>query len=142
MCSSYEGNMARIDLALVICKQGEDRDKIVAALLKCGLSPICCVSLGEARTLLSQEEFRVVLCSDILPDGDYRMVLREAKKSPIHTPVIVLSRSAEWDSYLNALGVGAFDFIVCPPSSAEAERILWSALAATMRPDKITPTAV
>ncbi len=46
--------MTRIDLALVICNQGEDREKAVAALLKCGLSPNCCSNLQEARTLLCQ----------------------------------------------------------------------------------------
>ena len=133
--------MPRIDLALVICEQGEDRENIVAALRRCGLSPICCANLGEARILMSQEEFRVVLCSDNLSNGDFREVLREAKKSSIYTPVIVLSRSADWDSYLKALAVGAFDFILCPPSSAEAERILWSALAVTMQPEKTAHAA-
>jgi DNA-binding NtrC family response regulator len=59
--------------------------------------------LEEARTILPQEEFRLVLCKDILADGDFRAALREVKKSMAHTPVIVLSHSADWDSYLKAL---------------------------------------
>jgi DNA-binding NtrC family response regulator len=124
------------DFALVICDPGEDRENIVAALLKCGLGPICRSNLQEARTLLFQGTFRVVLCSDILSDGDFRAVLREVKKSTVHAPVIVLSHAADWDSYLKALGAGAFDFIVCPPHEAEAKRIIWSALADTVRHDK------
>jgi DNA-binding NtrC family response regulator len=130
--------MSGIDLALVICNQEEDREKIVAALLKCGLGPICCSNLQEARTLLFQEEFRVVLCGDLLSDGDFRAVLREVRKSPVHAPVIILSHTADWDAYLKALGAGAFDYIVCPPDPAEVKRILWSALAATVRPEKTT----
>jgi len=68
--------MLTIELALVICKQGEDREKAVAALVSCGLNPICCSNLREARTLLAQEPFRMVLCNDALTDGDYRAVLR------------------------------------------------------------------
>ena len=86
--------------------------------------------------MLLEEAFRVVLCSDILSDGDFRAVLREVKKSTVHVPVIVLSRAAEWDSYLKALGAGAFDYIVCPPNAGEAKRIIWSALADTVRPEK------
>jgi DNA-binding NtrC family response regulator len=41
----------------------------------------------------------------------------------------VLSRFAEWDHYLAALRDGAFDYIACPPDSAETERIVWSAIA-------------
>jgi DNA-binding NtrC family response regulator len=87
--------MRDIDLALVICNQREDREKAVAALVNCGLSPICRSNLREARTLLRQEQFRVVLCSDILSNGDFRAVLREVKKSTVHAPVIVLSHAAD-----------------------------------------------
>lgn len=120
--------MPNIDLALVICNQRDDREKAVAAILKCGLNPICCSNLQEARTLLCQEPFRVVLCTDIVTDGDYRAVLREVRKTDKDAPVIVLSRAAEWDSYLIALGAGAFDYIACPPDLDEAKRIILSAL--------------
>jgi DNA-binding NtrC family response regulator len=83
----------------------------------------------------------VVLCSDILSDGDFRAVLREVKKSTVQAPVIVLSRAAAWDSYLKALGAGAFDYIVCPPDAAETRRIIWSALADTVRPEKTAHVA-
>jgi DNA-binding NtrC family response regulator len=126
--------MVTIDLALVICQQGEDREKAVAALLRCGLNPICCSDLREARALLGQEPFRVVLCTDFLSDGDYRAVLREVRKADKDAPVIVLSHSAEWESYLIALGDGAFDYISCPPDPAEANRIILSALENTALP--------
>jgi DNA-binding NtrC family response regulator len=130
--------MPNIDLALVICDQEEDRQKVVGSLLKCGLSPICCSNVQEARTLLFQEAFRVVLCSDILSDGDFQAILREGKKSLDHAPVIVLSHVDEWDSYLKALAIGAFDSIVCPPDPVETERIIWFALTETIRTGKAT----
>jgi DNA-binding NtrC family response regulator len=128
--------MPNIELALIICNQGEDRQRIVASAIHCGLSPICCSKLEEARTILPQEEFRLVLCKDILADGDFQAALREVKKSMAHTPVIVLSHSADWDSYLKALGAGALNFIVCPPNPLEAETIIWSALAETACSEK------
>jgi len=133
--------MPNIELALIICNQGEDRQRIAASALKCGLNPICCSNLEEARTLLPQEEFRLVLCKDILADGDFHVVLREVKKSIAHTPVIVLSHSTDWDSYLKALGSGALDFIVCPPNPVEAETIIWSALAETIVFEKASRAA-
>ena len=113
--------MPNIELALIICGQGEDRQKIVASVLKRGLAPICCSNLEEARTLLPQDLFRVVFCKDILADGDFRAVLRVVKNTSPRTPVIVLSRIADWDSYLKALGAGAFDYIVWPPNPVAAE---------------------
>src|ERR1700686_791761 len=107
--------MRIIDVALVICNPEEDRGEAVASLLRCGLGPICCSNLQEARALMCQEAFRMVLCSGILSDGDFRAALREVRKSAGHVPVMVLSHIAEWDPYLKALGAGAFDFIVCAP---------------------------
>ncbi len=133
--------MPNVELALVICKREEDREKVVGSLLKCGLNPICCSNLEEARTLLPQEFFRVVLCEDFLSDGDFRAVLREVRNSNAQTPVIVLSHSPGWDSYLKALGAGAFDYIVCPPNPAEAETIIWTALADTIGAEKVAHAA-
>lgn len=120
--------MPSIDLALIICSEGEDRAKIVASALRCGLSPICCSNLNEARTLLPQEPFRVVLCKEFLADGDFRTVLREVKTLTPHAAVIVIGSSPDWDTYLKALGAGAFEYIVCPLNPAEAIRSIWLAL--------------
>jgi len=124
--------MVNINLALIIANQGSEREKIAASVLKCGLSPICCTNIEEARTLLPQDEFRMVLCSEALRDGDFRSVLREAHKSNPYLPVIVFGPSYDWDSYLKALGAGAYDYIVCPLNPMEVQRIIWSALGDTI----------
>lgn len=92
-----------------------------------------CCGLREALSLLARQDFSVVFCNDTLPDGDFRALLRQARKSTADVPVIVLSRLADWDAYLGAIGAGAFDYIAYPPDSAEAERILWAALSESSR---------
>jgi len=124
--------MPVIDLALVISNPGEDQDVVAAALLRSGLCPIRCSTLQKARTLLGQQAFKLVLCADTLPDGNLRAILQEVKKSANRIPVVVLSRSADWNSYLKALGAGAFDLIVCPPDRAESMRIIRSAVGQTI----------
>ena len=133
-----EGKMPNIELALVICNPGENREKVVAALSKCGLSAICCSNLQEARTPLSGRKFKVILCSEALSGDDFHAILREVKTSLHQAPVIVISRVDGWESYLKALADGAFDYIVCPPNPAETERIIWSALTETIRTGKAT----
>jgi DNA-binding NtrC family response regulator len=60
---------------------------------------------SEFRFMTTQK-FGVVFCHETLLDGDFRGVVSVAKT----TPVVVLSRFAEWDHYLAALRAGAFDF--------------------------------
>jgi len=119
--------MISVDQVLVISPEKEDQEKINAAINKCGLSSICCKKFGEARVFMTTHKFGMVFCNDTLPDGDFRGVVSAVKP----TPVIVLSRFAEWDHYLAALRAGAFDYIACPPDSAETERIAWSAIGNT-----------
>ena len=119
-----EREMAGPNQVLVISPEKEHHEEITSAMNKCGLTSICCMKFDEARIFMDKEKFGVVFCHETLPDGDFRGVVSAAR--PI--PVVVLSRFAEWDHYLDALRAGAFDYIACPPDSAETERILWSAI--------------
>jgi two-component system response regulator PilR (NtrC family) len=117
--------MGSVNQVLVISPEKEHHERISAAMSKCGLSSISCMKFDEARIFMTTQKFGVVFCHDTLPDGDFRCVVSAAKP----TPVVVLSRFAEWDHYLAALRAGAFDYIACPPDSAETERIVSSAIA-------------
>lgn len=109
---------------LIVCGDSGCSGAVAAVVRKRGLDAICCPNLTEARLLLSGRRFSLVLSSDVLPDGEIQSIIRLAGT----TPVIVFSRRAEWDDYLDALNLGAFDCIACPPNSAAAERIIDLAL--------------
>jgi DNA-binding NtrC family response regulator len=129
--------MITVDQVLVISPETEHREKIMAAMHRCGLSSCTCKKFGEAINFLAKQKFSVVLCHDTLPDGDFRDVV--AAVSP--TPVVVLSRFAEWDRYLAALRDGAFDYISCPPDPDETERIVRSAISNAIHVGRIPSSA-
>ena len=93
-----------------------------------GIGTVHCASLSDARAKIDNETFQVVLCADDLPDCNLRMALRVLTAAARGVPIVVISHLADWDAYLKALDAGAFDYIVCPPDPAEAERILRLAL--------------
>ena len=116
--------MNSVEQVLVISPETEHHEKINAAMHRCGLRSCSCKKFDEARNVLAEQKFSVVLCHDTLPDGDFRDVVAAVKP----TPVVVLSRFAEWEHYIAALRDGAFDYIACPPDSAETVRIVRSAI--------------
>lgn len=118
--------MVGAEQVLVISPETEHYKKIDAAIHRCVLGFYCCAKFDEARIFLTKQKFSVVFCHETLPDGDFRGVVAAANP----TPVVVLSRFAEWDHYLDALRAGAFDYIACPPDLAETERIVCSAIGA------------
>jgi DNA-binding NtrC family response regulator len=128
--------MFRWHPVLVVCEEQETRDQIARAIVKHNLRPVCCFSLQDARSLLAREDFSVVFCSDLLPDGDFRDVTRVASRTGRSAPLVILSRRADWDAYLGALRAGAFDSIACPPDFAETERVLQSALLEASRKER------
>ena len=105
---------------LIICDNEECGDTVAQIVRKRSVETVCCLRLSDALSLLLEQTFSAVFCSDILPDGDYSNVIRSAGS----TPVVVFSRIAEWDRYLDAVHRGAFDYTRCPPDFAEIERIL------------------
>jgi len=121
-----------VRLALIICKEGTSRDRVERAATRCGLAPICCRRIEEARALLPQGDFRVVLSEDILPDGDFHMAIRETKAHAGQAAFIVLAEKSEWDDYLRGLAAGVFEYILCPPSVVESETVLRCAMASTL----------
>jgi len=117
---------------LIVDSDDKTRDIVSESAVKHGEIPMSCSSCWEALSLLKDHPFKVVFCSDRLPDREYPEVIWAAKS----TPVIVLSRLAEWEPCLAAMQAGAFDYIACPPFGVEVDRILSSALNEHSQPVK------
>jgi DNA-binding NtrC family response regulator len=115
--------------ALIISPDPSERDFVGEVVRKCGLRPLHCPNLADACAMLTENIFALVICSDRLSDSDLYSSLKSLAGASAGTPVIVLSRHAEWEACVAAIDAGAFDYIACPLRSVEAERILRIALA-------------
>lgn len=93
---------------LIISGEREHRAQLADSVSKCGLFPVCCAAVSD----------------DQLPDGDFRAVIGEMRRHAAHPPVVVVSRRDDWDFYLSAVRMGAFDSVAFPPTPGQLERIL------------------
>jgi DNA-binding NtrC family response regulator len=114
---------------LIVSGEREHRVRLAHDVIKYGLNPICCETVADARMLLASHPFCAALSEDQLPDGDFRAVISEMRRQSSHPPVVVVSRRDDWDFYLSAVRMGAFDSVAFPPTPGELERILWTALS-------------
>lgn len=117
---------------LVISPSQENRAALQRMLVANGLTPILCGSLLESRHFLEANEIRVVICDDSLPDNGLRSIVEEGRKRPTPLPVIAVSRTGDWKECLDALRIGAFDYLALPPDLREVDRILKLALRETV----------
>jgi two-component system, NtrC family, response regulator PilR len=114
----------------VVSAGPEHWEKLSAIVSSCGLRPVQCQTIAAARELLAQEHFRLALCEDVLPDGDFRQLIALLRETPAwRMPVIVVSCLDDWGSFLEAMMAGAFDYVAFPPYPHELERALAAAFA-------------
>jgi DNA-binding NtrC family response regulator len=61
----------------------------------------------------------VVFCEDRLPDGGFREILCLVKANRPEVQVVVSSMLGDVHEYIEAMNLGAFDFIALPYRSSE-----------------------
>ena len=99
---------------LVVDDERSVRVMLEAALRAQGYRVSCAATGAEARQLLEEEEFDLVLLDLQLGDTDGIEVLRDAKRIWPATEVILLTAHGSINSAISALRHGAFDYLLKP----------------------------
>ncbi|HUA59128.1 MAG TPA: response regulator [Verrucomicrobiae bacterium] len=84
-------------------------------------------SLQQARAMLRQMDYDVLLSEASLPDGSWLDSLHLARNSVRDPKVIVTDPHADARFWAEALNLGAYDVIAQPFYSPEVRRILYNA---------------
>ncbi len=81
-------------------------------------------TVGEGREKIASRGFDVVLLDLHLPDGRGLDLLKEISERGDATDVIILTGNADLDSAIQALRLGAYDYLLKPCKIAELEQRL------------------
>ena len=109
---------------LVIASDPETRKALSSILQTEGLKSVQASQLSEGRALLASQPVGMVFCERHLADGTYLDLLPAAQSKAGHVPVVVTSRLADWDEYLEALRHGAVDLIASPFKKSDVSSAL------------------
>ena len=110
---------------LLASSDRQGRAELAKIVAECGVQPLTASSVEEVRALLLQGPIQLIFCQDDLPDGGFREILRLAKAARPIAQVVVSCRWGELEEYLEAMQLGAFDFIVPPYRPAEIVSIVY-----------------
>jgi DNA-binding NtrC family response regulator len=117
---------------LVVSAELEHRRALTAILQREGWDTLCASRVSDVEEVLGRTNINLVFCDRRLTDGSYRDVLAVTRSLSRNVRVVVTSRLADWDEYLEALHHGAFDLIASPCQPTD---VVWAIIQAK-REDK------
>ncbi|MDD4115125.1 MAG: sigma-54 dependent transcriptional regulator [Massilibacteroides sp.] len=88
-------------------------------LKKKGFEVSSVTTLAEAKKIIDRKSFRLILSDLRLPDGDGIELLRWLDQKLLHLPVIVMTGYAEIQTAVQAIKLGASDYIAKPINPQE-----------------------
>jgi DNA-binding NtrC family response regulator len=84
-------------------------------------------TLQQARAMLQQDDYCVILTEADFPDGNWLDALHLARQSPQELEVIVTDPLADARLWAEVLNLGAYDMLAQPFYEPEVRRILYNA---------------
>ncbi|HZT71349.1 MAG TPA: response regulator [Terriglobia bacterium] len=118
------GQLVRRPKVLLVDEDPRDRDRYREMLHDSGFDVSTSADFTEAARLLERESFDGIIVSQGGPDFKGRTVLEDSVARDRYRPVVVLSRYHDVGCYLEAMQLGAVDYLEKPLSAYEIVRAL------------------
>ena len=109
---------------LVVSSEFTNCDVLKDIINREGWKMVCAATVRESSEVLANENIDLVFSDRCLADGTYRDVLVIMRLLRLYMRMIVTSRLADWDEYLEAVHDGAFDLIASPSRAADLVRVV------------------
>ena len=107
---------------LLVDEDSRDRDHYRRMLHDSGFEVRTCSDFAEATGLLGTAQFDCVVVDQGGPDFKGRLVLEQSVAKDRYRPVVILSRYHDVGCYLEAMQLGAVDYLEKPLSAVEIVR--------------------
>jgi len=113
---------------LIASSDLERRRALSNILTEIGVDALTTSTIVECREILTTEKVGLIFCDRILTEGNYRDVLNVSRGTSTKPRVVVTSSVADWDEFLEAMRLGAFDVIASPCRSTDVEWMILQTL--------------
>ena len=109
---------------LLVDEEERDLKYFTTLLGRMGYSVRAFMNYREAEGCLGHEYFDFVIVSQGGPAFETQRLVQLTLARNRHTPVVVLTRCLEMSCYLEAMQLGALDYLEKPLAPAEVERLV------------------
>jgi DNA-binding NtrC family response regulator len=116
------GSGPRLFGALVVNADPADQETLKDLLGACGVEADFLSTLNETIERLEEGRAGILVCNANLPDGTFRDIISAISERGLDLPVIVCSDFYDRDLYIEAMSLGAFDYLSFP---YRREEVTW-----------------
>ena len=120
--------MSEMQRVLVVDDEPDIRELLILTLSRMGLEVTAAEDVGSARRALDQGDFSFCLTDMRMPDGDGLELVREIGEHHPDLPVAVITAHGSVEDAVQALKLGAFDFVSKPVDLGMLRKLVASAL--------------
>jgi DNA-binding NtrC family response regulator len=113
---------------LIASSDLEARRALSNILVKLGVDPLTASTVRECKEIMATERVGLIFCDRLLADGNCYDLLNASRAGRIKARIVVTSSTAEWDEFLQAMRLGAFDVIASPCRATDVEWMIIQAL--------------
>jgi DNA-binding NtrC family response regulator len=114
--------------ALLAMSDPASVEALCDALAGTGLDLEFCSTLSDLRATLGREKASVVFCQARLPDGTFRDLFKLSNPGSSEIPVVICTDFFDKTTYLEAMSLGAYDYMAFPYRRPEVEWIMGNVL--------------
>lgn len=113
---------------LVVDDEADIRDLMEMTLMKMGLNVDTAEGVNVAKKKLNENKYSLVLTDMRMPDGSGLEVVEHIMNGNMDTPVAVITAFGNADQAVQALKIGAFDYLQKPITLAQLRTLVKSAI--------------
>ena len=118
--------MQQID-ALVVSERMEHVQSLVRILDGLLINVYVACTIKQAQEVLGRQPLGLVFCDERISGSSYRELLSTGDARRRASRLVVMLQTGEWEEYLEAMRLGAFEVIRCPVQPTDVEMTLINA---------------
>jgi two-component system response regulator PilR (NtrC family) len=113
---------------LVVDDEADIRELLDMTLARMGLAADCAATVAEASELLAANTYKLCLTDMRLPDGEGLSLVRLVAERYPELPIAVITAHGSMENAVQALKLGAFDYLSKPVSLDQLRALVKSAI--------------
>ena len=122
--SETSGKVQKSPRILMVIDEPDSLGHHSELLRSMGYEVLACTSYGDGLAMLQDEDFDFVTVGQGGMDFEGKGVVKRALEIDRNTPVLVLARNSDRDNYMEAMQLGAVDYLEMPVTEDEFMRVL------------------